>query len=122
MKESGCSLHHQLELHAMQEWKEFMRLGVLRDDSGLICAFSRDQASKRYVQHCILEHKELMWRMLRDENASVFVAGAAEKMPEAVASAFVDVISAGLVCTDTDAKALQRRLEAAQRYCVEAWS
>lgn len=98
-----------------------MRLGVLKSDSGLICAFSRDQASKRYVQHCIREHKELLWGMLRDENASVFVAGSAEKMPEAVASACVDVITAGLLCSETDAKALQRRLESAKRYCVEAW-
>lgn len=42
-------------------------------------------------------------------------------MPEAVAVAFVDVISAGLLCPETEAKALQRRLEAAKRYCVEAW-
>jgi sulfite reductase alpha subunit-like flavoprotein len=106
----------------MQEWQECMRSGVLRPDSGLICAFSRDQPSKRYVQHCIRDHKELLWRMLRDENATVFVAGSAEKMPEAVASAFVDVISAGLHCPEADATALQRRLEAAKRYCVEAWS
>ena len=98
-----------------------MRLGVLKPDVGLMCAFSRDQPSKKYVQHCIREHKDLLWRMLRDENASVFVAGSAEKMPEAVASAFVDVIAAGLLCPDADAKALQRRLETAKRYCVEAW-
>jgi sulfite reductase alpha subunit-like flavoprotein len=106
----------------MQEWKALMGSGVLKPDLGLICAFSRDQPSKRYVQHCIREHKQLLWHILRDENATVFVAGAAEKMPEAVASAFVDVIAAGLQCPEAEAKALQRRLEAAKRYCVEAWS
>ena len=94
---------------------------MLKSDVGLMCAFSRDQPSKRYVQHCIREQKDLLWCMLRDENASVFVAGSAEKMPEAVAIAFADVIAAGLLCPDAEAKALQRRLETVKRYYVEAW-
>lgn len=99
-----------------------LREGVLRGSSGLLCAFSRDQPSKRYVQDCVREHRHLLWSILHECNASVFVSGSAAKMPAAVAAAFVQVIAEGLQCTLEQSRQLQRRLEAAKRYNVEAWS
>lgn len=98
-----------------------LRAGVLRREGGLLCAFSRDQPEKRYVQHCIRERRQGLWHVLHACNASVFVAGSASKMPAAVADAFVDVIAEGLGCPADQAQKLQRQLEGAKRYSVEAW-
>jgi sulfite reductase alpha subunit-like flavoprotein len=106
----------------VQEWFELQRQGVLCAEWGVMCAFSRDQPAKRYVQHCIRERWEELWRMLHENGAAVFVCGSANSMPAAVADAFAGAIAAGLPCAHSEAKALQRRLEAAKRYCVETWS
>jgi sulfite reductase alpha subunit-like flavoprotein len=106
----------------VQEWKDMKEAGVLLQDDGLKCAFSRDQPEKHYVQHCIRESGALVWKLLHDENASVFVSGSASKMPTAVAKAFCDVIKSGHFCTTDEASNLLRQLQAAKRYCVEAWT
>jgi sulfite reductase alpha subunit-like flavoprotein len=106
----------------MQEWSTLQAKGVLVPGNGLVCAFSRDQASKVYVQHKILEHGEVVWEMLHSQTASFFVSGSASKMPASVADAVVGVISKALPCDQKEARVLQRRLELAQRYTVEAWS
>lgn len=98
-----------------------LQSGVLRWDGGLLCAFSRDQKEKRYVQHCIREERGRLWHMLHSCHAAVFVAGAASKMPAAVSDAFVDVIMHGLGCPLEQAQMLTRQLEAAKRFTVESW-
>eukprot|EP00892_Ulva_mutabilis_P003315 jgi/Ulvmu1/1355/UM011_0083.1 len=117
----GCRYHDRDFLYA-DEWEEMLTAGVLRQHGGLLCAFSRDQPGKRYVQDCVREQQRQLWNMLHHGNASVFVSGSAAKMPVAVADAFVDVIAHGLECTPEQARKLQRQLEAAKRYNVEAWS
>ena len=41
----------------------------------LFTAFSRDQDTKVYVQHRILEHGELVWDLLSNHGAVCLVAG-----------------------------------------------
>lgn len=50
------------------------------------------------------------------------VAGSADKMPAAVASAFEEVAAQAGGLSREEAQAWLRRLEAAGRYQVEAWS
>ena len=38
-------------------------------------AFSRDQEKKIYVQDVIREKKEILWSMISEQDAAVFVAG-----------------------------------------------
>lgn len=106
----------------LQEWSQLQASGVLADAGGLVCAFSRDQERKVYVQHKIREQSASVWDMLHARNATIFVSGSASKMPAAVADAVAAVISGALPCDMKAAIALQRRLEGVGRYKVEAWS
>ncbi|KAF5296664.1 hypothetical protein FQR65_LT10204 [Abscondita terminalis] len=82
----GCR-GRDLDFHCK---KDFIRLEK-EDQLKLVCAFSRDQGEKIYVQHKILEHGELVWQMLRNENVRIYIAGNAKNMPQQVREAFVDV-------------------------------
>jgi len=55
-------------------------------------AFSRDQADKRYVQHCLLEQSSEVFRWLED-GASLYVCGDARRMAEDVQKALLDIIA-----------------------------
>ncbi|KAI9467547.1 NAPDH-dependent diflavin reductase [Coemansia sp. RSA 989] len=59
----------------------------------LECAFSRDQAQKVYVQHKIRQRSDLIWSLINDRGAVVYVSGNANRMPEDVRQAFVDVVA-----------------------------
>jgi sulfite reductase alpha subunit-like flavoprotein len=106
----------------VQEWSHLQATGVLEEHHGIVCAFSRDQANKVYVQDKIREHADHVWDLLHMKSASVFVSGSASKMPASVAEAICAVIALALQCDSKDAVLLQRRLEIAGRYRVEAWS
>jgi sulfite reductase (NADPH) flavoprotein alpha-component len=65
-------------------------------DSGLLTkldlAFSRDQESKVYVQHKILENAALLWQWIESENASIYVCGDRKKMANDVEEALLKII------------------------------
>ena len=58
-------------------------------------AFSRDQKRKRYVQHLVREHAELVFRLVHDEQGVVYVCGSSGKMPQAVREALVEILERG---------------------------
>jgi len=114
----------------------------------VITAFSRDQRAKMYVQDRVREHGELLWRLLRHDEATVIVCGASGQMPKAVRQALVDVLvtrgtttrtergdrtgregttdkegeSEEHIETDQDAERYLARLEKVGRYKQETWS
>ena len=51
-------------------------------------AFSRDQESKRYVQHVIKEEADLLKPLILEQNAYIYVSGRAKFMPQSVEKAF----------------------------------
>lgn len=104
------------------EWEELQRQGVLAGQHGVLCAFSRDGERKVYVQDRIRESAAVLWPLLFESGACVFVAGSANSMPAAVAGAFEGVIAQGMACGDSEAARLRAQLERARRYHVEAWS
>jgi sulfite reductase (NADPH) flavoprotein alpha-component len=55
-------------------------------------AFSRDQAEKRYVQHCLQEQAAEVFRWLQN-GASLYVCGDARRMAEDVQKALLDIIA-----------------------------
>lgn len=55
-------------------------------------AFSRDQAEKRYVQHCLQEHAEEVFRWLQN-GASLYVCGDARRMAEDVQKTLLELIA-----------------------------
>ncbi|GFR48013.1 hypothetical protein Agub_g9842 [Astrephomene gubernaculifera] len=167
----GCR-SRSADFYYSQQWKEYMRAGVLHPTHGLITAFSREAAaappqqgqtqqqqqqqqpvadgsngavaaaggeapaaagrngstavsssgSKVYVTQRIREQGELLWGLLSEGGAAVYVSGAAKKMPAGVAAAFADVaVQYGGLGTEA-AAAFVRQLELKGRYQVEAWS
>lgn len=93
---------------------------VVHLEGGFVPAFSRDGATKDYVQHRIASHAMRVWRMLR-AGAAVYVAGSAAKMPQDVRETMEKVVEAcGGVSID-DARAYVRGMENGGRYVVEAW-
>ncbi|CAH0555397.1 unnamed protein product [Brassicogethes aeneus] len=86
----------------------------------LICAFSRDQDHKIYVQHQILNNSEKIFKALTS-GGYVFVAGNAKQMPQSVRQAFVDVlVKHGM--SDDEATKFIETMEKTNRYQTECWS
>lgn len=97
--------------------------GVLSEEKGggFFVAFSRDQPSKVYVQHKMLEQSAKVWSLLA-QGAAVYVAGSANKMPSDVFAAFEEIITTETGATKEAAVRWLRTLEKAGKYNVEAWS
>ncbi len=83
-------------------------------------AWSREQAEKRYVQHCMLEHASELFEWLRD-GAHVYVCGDAAHMARDVHAALIEVhVREGALSAD-DARAAVERLAAAGRYLRDVY-
>ena len=74
---------YQAELEAWQASGVLERLDL---------AFSRDQAEKRYVQHCLLEQAAEIFAWL-EAGACIYVCGDARKMAEDVQKALLQLIA-----------------------------
>ncbi|XP_066258161.1 NADPH-dependent diflavin oxidoreductase 1 isoform X1 [Euwallacea similis] len=95
----------------------------LRDDSllTLVCAFSRDQKEKSYVQHKIKENGELVWNAI-ERNCYIFVAGNSKNMPQQVREAFVSVcVNYGRLQDSEAVKKIDLMVKQG-RYQTECWS
>lgn len=77
-------------------------------------AFSRDQESKVYVQHLIKEHGVHLAKLIREQNAYIYVAGSSNNMPKAVREAFIEAL-------DNDANYLDQMIKQ-RRYQEETWA
>ncbi|KAK9881165.1 hypothetical protein WA026_014513 [Henosepilachna vigintioctopunctata] len=86
----------------------------------LICAFSRDQKEKVYVQDKIREHKMTVWSML-ETKCMVFIAGNSKFMPQDVRKAFVDVCKECGSMNDNEAEQYIAKMEFENRYQTECW-
>ena len=84
----GCR-REESDFYFKQEW-ENLRSGNLN----LFVAFSRkDPNRKKYVQHVLLEQKDLIYRLILEENSSVIICGNSKQMPDNVRDAFVQIFS-----------------------------
>jgi sulfite reductase (NADPH) flavoprotein alpha-component len=70
----------------LEAWRQS---GVL---ARLDLAFSRDQADKRYVQHCLQEQAAEVFRWL-ENGASLYVCGDARRMAEDVQNTLLDIVA-----------------------------
>lgn len=80
--------HRESDFLYREELEAWQRSGLL---GKLDLAFSRDQAHKRYVQHCLLEQSAQVFRWL-EEGAYVYVCGDAKHMAEDVQKALLRII------------------------------
>jgi sulfite reductase alpha subunit-like flavoprotein len=75
-----------------------------------------------HVTHKLRECGAVVWQLLSQAGAWVYVSGSAEKMPAGVAAALEDVASQHGGLSKEDASKFVRQLELTGRYHVEAWS
>ncbi|KAI1302506.1 hypothetical protein F5Y03DRAFT_361745 [Xylaria venustula] len=80
------------------EWKDELGIDV-------VTAFSRDQASKIYVQDRLLENFQEVCNMIH-LGCAICLCGSSGKMPEAVRLALYDCMVKGMLATDREAAKL----------------
>ncbi|KAI8893213.1 hypothetical protein BC833DRAFT_625093 [Globomyces pollinis-pini] len=88
----------------------------------LITAFSRDQDDKIYVQHKIEENGELLWNMIHNQSAHIYLSGNAKRMPIDVAEAFVKIIGQFGNLSEDMARKYFKNLEKTGHFQQECWS
>ena len=95
-----------------REWLRWREAGLL---DRIDVAFSRDQASKVYVQHRIREHARDIYGWL-NEGAHVYVCGDAERMAPDVHQALIEAIASEGGLSADDAGAWLGQLQKEKRY------
>lgn len=117
----GCR-NQSGDFYYASEWSTFKQDRILDEENGLITAFSRDQKEKVYVTHKIAEHGALICDLLMHKEASVYVAGSANKMPTDVQQAILNALATHAGTSIADSQMFLRQLEINSKYQVESWS
>jgi NADPH-dependent sulfite reductase flavoprotein alpha-component len=104
-RHAATDFYYKDELLAMQA-DGFLTLSL---------AFSRDQAAKRYVQHCLTERGDEVWAWLQ-AGAVVYVCGDAAQMAKDVEAALLAVAQAHGGMNVEAAQAFLRSLARGKRY------
>ncbi|CAL4098659.1 unnamed protein product, partial [Meganyctiphanes norvegica] len=87
----------------------------------LMCAFSRDQEDKIYVQHRMRENAEFLWDLISNKSAQVYFAGNAKRVPIDVYEALTYICEMGRKLGPQDAEQyMKKNLE--KRYQTETWA
>ncbi|KAJ2719680.1 NADPH-dependent diflavin oxidoreductase 1 [Coemansia sp. Benny D115] len=88
----------------------------------LYCAFSRDDPERKdYVQNRIEENAAVVWHLIGEDQATVYVSGNANRMPQDVRQAFVAAIAGSSGMDHEQASAYVRAMEKQRRYQEECW-
>ena len=99
------------------EWE-----GLAREDKlELYCAFSRDQEDKVYVQHVMRENAAHLWHLIGEQQARVYFAGNAKRVPIDVYEALTYICEHGRGAGQMDAEQYMKK-EVEKRYQTETWA
>ncbi|KAJ1927757.1 NAPDH-dependent diflavin reductase [Tieghemiomyces parasiticus] len=112
----GCRGKTRDYLYA-DEWADLAARGMLQ----VHAAFSRDQDRKVYVQELIRAQGEQLWPLLNERKAVIVVSGNANRMPEDVKAAFIDVVARWGDYSPQGAANYILLLEKTKRYQEECW-
>lgn len=99
------------------EWQDFLKSGVL---TRMSVAFSRDHATKTYVQHRLLDQARDVFAWL-EEGARTYVCGDAAHMAPDVHAALIQVVGEAKGCDAEAAEDYLRSLREQHRYQVDAY-
>lgn len=94
------------------DWQQWLEEGALTDIS---LAFSRDQATKIYVQHRLAEQAEKVYEWLQ-RGAIIYVCGDKDAMAKDVEQTLLTIIKEQGACTDEEANAYLTELRQNNRY------
>ncbi|OAD05985.1 hypothetical protein MUCCIDRAFT_151878 [Mucor lusitanicus CBS 277.49] len=114
----GCR-NHQDYLYK-DEWPSLFK--TLGNNSKLITAFSRETASKVYVQHQIKVHGQDVWDLLSTQKAHLYVCGDANKMARDVYRCIVNVAIERGNMNKADAIRYVADLKKQNRYQEDVWA
>ncbi|MEM7175162.1 MAG: sulfite reductase [Chlamydiota bacterium] len=84
-------------------------------------AFSRDQATKFYVQHCLFQHAAEVWQWLEKEKAQVYICGDKNSMAKAVMAAFLSIIQKEGRLSELGAKTYFKQLRKEKRFLLDVY-
>jgi sulfite reductase alpha subunit-like flavoprotein len=108
-----------------QEFEAAFAAGHLQH---LLTAFSRDQTSddegtvgKVYVQRRIEQNAAMLFELIHEQGAVIYIAGNAKQMPSDVRAAFVAVVQECTGCDHDTAVRYLKSLDRSGRYKVECW-
>jgi sulfite reductase (NADPH) flavoprotein alpha-component len=107
----ACDFFYRDELEALRREKVLTRLSL---------AWSRDGATKFYVQDRMREVGADLWRWLA-EGAHVYVCGDAKRMAKDVEAALVDIVAAHGACSADEAVIFVQGLKKAGRYQADVY-
>jgi sulfite reductase (NADPH) flavoprotein alpha-component len=96
-----------------EDFDRFQRDGIL---TRFDCAWSRDQAHKIYVQHCMLENAAEIWKWIDAEGAQFFVCGDARRMAKDVDAALRKIVLEQGGKTAEEASEYVEKLKTEKRY------
>ncbi|GAB6023213.1 NADPH-dependent diflavin oxidoreductase 1 [Chamberlinius hualienensis] len=113
----GCR-NREGDFFFQDEWNEMQQCGLLH----LFTAFSRDQEQKIYVQHLMLEVKQLLWKLIDEQGAYVYLAGNAKDMPKDVTETLLKIFQSEGRLSEDGADNYMKKLEMHRRFQTETWS
>ncbi|MCV7280972.1 molybdopterin-dependent oxidoreductase [Mycolicibacterium flavescens] len=109
--------HRDQNYYYRDDFEDMARDGLL---NRLDLAFSRDQASRVYVQHKMTDRGAEVWRWL-DDGAHLYVCGDAARMAKDVDAALTTIISTHGGMSAERAHDYKRELVAAKRYVRDVY-
>ncbi|GBP19330.1 NADPH-dependent diflavin oxidoreductase 1 [Eumeta japonica] len=113
----GCR-YEKKDFHCREDFERLVKENKLT----LVCAFSRDEDNKVYVQHKIADNRDYLWPLIKERKAMIFISGNAKNMPDNVKDAFMEEVfhkSGGLSLED--AKELIKSMETNEQLQIETW-
>jgi len=108
--------HQATDYYYQNFWKDLISQKKLKLD----LAFSRDQKTKTYVQHKMLENAKDLWKWIQ-EGAQIFVCGDAEKMAKDVDLALHQIAQTEGQCSEEEAKLFIKNLKLEKRYLLDVY-
>mmetsp|Transcript_31302 Transcript_31302/g.69685 ORF Transcript_31302/g.69685 Transcript_31302/m.69685 type:complete len:673 (-) Transcript_31302:953-2971(-) len=113
----GCR-NRKMDYIYQAELEGYLSDGVL---TALHVAFSREGASKDYVQHHMDKHSKDVWGLLNDKGAHFYVCGDAKHMAKDVHRSLINLVQEGKGCSGTEAEGYVKQLQDAGRYMRDVW-
>lgn len=108
--------HRATDFYYEEFWLELEKQGHLRLD----LAFSRDGATKTYVQHKMLEQKKDLWNWLQ-QGSFLYVCGDAEEMAKDVDAALRQIAIEEGGLTEDQARQYLKQLRKERRYLLDVY-
>jgi len=118
----GCRYRGKDELYR-EELLEFKSKGVLTE---LYTSYSREEiveeSHTKYVQHNIRAQKELVLKLLFEQDGLVYVCGDAKFMGRDVTNTFVELIEEYKNLSKPDAIAMMKEMQEKKQFLEDVWT